>query len=259
MANNATAPPAWCDPRVIIMRHSQSYIWRRNDLDSHASVSDSEATRSDSARRSRARKGERPADTSTKGSLACRLVQLTRKRCNRPSAPMKWTRSSPRLTRVSSASKRRPLRGWKGWVTANVLVESSSRGAIVCVVRRVARDHRLAGQALERLKERDMAVVGAVVAVAPVRPARRLHAGRIAADRFRALEPEPGQEPVAAAVDQFHRGSRTRTRQAHAGPGRSRSRAAPAPCASSAPRPQDASRHADPQRPDILPIITLPN
>ncbi len=43
-----------------------------------------------------------------------------------------------------------------------------------------------------------------VEAVAALRPARRLHAGRVAADRLVPFEREAGQEPVAAAVNRFN-------------------------------------------------------
>ena len=51
----------------------------------------------------------------------------------------------------------------------------------------------------------NMAGVRVVEAVAPPRPARRLHVGRVAVDQLAAVEVETGQETVGAAVVQLHR------------------------------------------------------
>ena len=50
-----------------------------------------------------------------------------------------------------------------------------------------------------------MLAVGVIEAVAPSRPMRRQHIGRVAVDQLPAVEVEPGQEVVGAAVVQLDR------------------------------------------------------
>ena len=69
----------------------------------------------------------------------------------------------------------------------------------------MAGDHDLAGQRLQDGEELHMVGVRAVVAAAPLRPARRPRAGRVAAGRLAAVEVEAGQERAGAAVAELDR------------------------------------------------------
>ncbi len=66
----------------------------------------------------------------------------------------------------------------------------------------MARHHHLAGQPPEQLEEGRVVGLGVVVAVVPVRQARRTQVRRIAVDQLRAPEREGDQERVGAAVHQ---------------------------------------------------------
>ena len=66
---------------------------------------------------------------------------------------------------------------------------------------RIAGDHHRTGQRLQDAEKRDMVGVRVVEAVAALRPARRLHVGRVAVDQFVTLEVEVGQERVGRSRD----------------------------------------------------------
>ena len=71
--------------------------------------------------------------------------------------------------------------------------------------RGIAGDHHLAGQRLQDAQKLDMVVVRAVEAVAALRPARRLHIGRVAVDQFAALERERLQKAQGAVMVELDR------------------------------------------------------